>query len=188
MKNNLIFIIMGKSGAGKTSLSYEVSRLLNIPIVVSSTSRTIREKEQVGVDYYYKTKEEMLEVAKNDGFVEYVEYNGCLYGVEKAEIEKIESNCLVVVEPNGFEQFKKCFGDRVIPIYIDTPDKLRLLRSLHREHNPNCYEICRRLIADTEKFLEVESDIAIKKIDNSKAMNLSIEDLCNYIYKRIYNK
>lgn len=188
MKNNLIFIIMGKSGAGKTSLSYEVSKLLNIPIVVSSTSRPIREREQVGVDYYYKTKEEMLEISKNDGFIEYVEYNGCLYGVEKAEIEKMESNCLVVVEPNGFEQFKEYFGHRVIPIYIDTPDKLRLLRSLHREHNPNCYEICRRLIADIEKFSKIEADMSIKKIDNSKDINLSVEDLCNYIYKTIYNK
>lgn len=187
MRNDLIFIIMGKSGAGKTSLSYEVSKLLSIPVVVSSTSRPIREKEQEGIDYYYKTKEDMLEISKNNGFVEYVEYNGWLYGVEKAEIEKMNSNCLVVVEPKGFEQFKKFFGDRVVPIYIDTPDKPRLLRSLHREANPNCYEICRRLIADTEDFSKVESDMSIKKIDNSRDPKVSVEALCDYIYKTIYN-
>ena len=182
MKENLIFVVMGKSGAGKTSLAYEVSELLGIPILVSTTSRPMREREVEGRDYYYKTKEEVLKMDSNNEFVEYVTYNGWLYGVEKQEVERVDRACMVIVEPNGFKQFVEIYGDRVVPLLIETSDKNRLLRSLHRELKPNCYEICRRLIADTEDFKDVENDTSIKKIDNNNSQETSIEDICNFIF------
>lgn len=185
--DNLIFVLLGKSGAGKSSLAKAISKHLNIREIVSTTSRPKREGEVDGKDYYYKSYEEMEEIAINDGFVEYTCYNNWYYGVEKSEIDNISGNCIVVVEPNGYKQFKNAYGSRVIPIYIQTSDKERLLRSLHREENPNCKEICRRLLADTEDFREVEEDSTIKKINNNKELKFVLEELCNFIDAKIKN-
>lgn len=185
--DNLIFVLLGKSGAGKSSLAKAVSKHLNIREIVSTTSRPKREGEIDGKDYYYKSYEEMEEIAINDGFVEYTCYNNWYYGVEKSEIDNMSGNCIVVVEPNGYKQFKEAYGDRVIPIYIQTSDKERLLRSLHREENPSCKEICRRLLADMEDFREVEEDSTIKKINNNKELKFALEELCNFIDIKIKN-
>ena len=40
----------------------------------------------------------------------------------------------------------------VCPVYVDTKDKIRLLRSLNREENPDCDEICRRFQTDKKDF------------------------------------
>lgn len=183
--DNLIFVLLGKSGAGKSSLAKAISKHLNIREIVSTTSRPKREGEVDGKDYYYKSYEEMEEIAINDGFVEYTCYNNWYYGVEKSEIDNISGNCIVVVEPNGYKQFKNTYGSRVIPIYIQTRDKERLLRSLHREENPNCKEICRRLLADTEDFKEVEEDKNIFNIDNNKGFVYAQQSLIDYINYKI---
>lgn len=44
---------------------------------------------------------------------------------------------------------------KVIPIYLNANSKIRLIRQLNREENPDCYEIARRYIADENDFLNI---------------------------------
>ena len=44
----------------------------------------------------------------------------------------------------------------VIPVYVQASDKTRLQRSLAREENPDCHEICRRYMADKQEFQDIE--------------------------------
>ncbi len=185
---NLIFVILGKSGAGKSKLSKDIAEKLEIKELVSTTSRPKRENEIDGIDYYFKSYEEMEDISLSNGFIEYTCYNGWYYGVEKAELNKAKRHSIVVVEPKGFKQFKKIYGDRVIPIYINTSDKNRLLRSLNREDNPNCQEICRRLLADTEDFKEIENNNDIYNIDNNGEYETTLSRAIDYIsFKRLEN-
>ncbi len=186
--DKLIFVILGKSGAGKTYLAKEISKYFNYTELVSSTSRPMREGEIEGVDYFFKTKEEMIKLQKENKFVESVCYNGWYYGVEKETIEKTNSNCVVVLDPKGYRRYKEIYGEKVIGIYIDTNDKNRLLRSIYREENPHCYEICRRLLTDTEEFKSIESDRTIIKIDNNSNLAYAINDLKDVIIEALNNK
>lgn len=43
----------------------------------------------------------------------------------------------------------------VIPVLIDVPDKIRLIRSLNREFEPDCAEICRRFQTDEKDFSDI---------------------------------
>lgn len=186
--DKLIFVILGKSGAGKSHLAKEISKYFNYKELVSSTSRPRREGEIEGIDYFFKTKEEMIKLKEENKFVESACYNGWYYGVEKETIEKINDNCIVVLEPKGYREYKKLYGDKVIGIYIDTSDKNRLLRSLHREEKPDCKEICRRLLSDTDDFRSIESDESIIKIDNNSHFVYAINDLKDVIVEVLNNK
>lgn len=43
----------------------------------------------------------------------------------------------------------------VYPIYIACEDNIRLFRSLNRETNPDCEEICRRFLTDLRDFEDI---------------------------------
>ena len=43
----------------------------------------------------------------------------------------------------------------ILPIYIKATDKIRLIRQLQRENNPDCNEIIRRYLSDKKDFLNI---------------------------------
>jgi len=47
----------------------------------------------------------------------------------------------------------------VLCVRIVADDKVRLMRQLQREQNPDCAEICRRFFADEKDFAEWEASI-----------------------------
>lgn len=187
--DKLIFVILGKSGAGKTHLAKEICKYFNYEKIVNTTSRPKRKGEIHGVDYFFRSKEEMLKMSNENKFIEINSYNGWFYGTEEKEtVEKIKNNCVIVLEPKGYRECKKAYGDRVIGIYIDVEDKIRLLRALQREDKPNCYEICRRLLADTEDFKTIETDETIIKINNNSSLTYAINDLKDVIVEALNNR
>lgn len=188
MKNNLIFVILGKSGAGKTMLAKDLSEYFGYKKIVSSTSRPPREKEVNGIDYYFKTEEELINLSKENKLVAFNNYNGWYYATEKESIDRVNNHCILVLEPQGYKSCKEAYGDRVVGIYIDVSDKNRLLRALNREVNPDCHEICRRLIADTEDFKEIENDKSIIKIDNNNSLPYTIECLTQVVTDSLNNR
>lgn len=58
----------------------------------------------------------------------------------------------------SFEKLKTYFGEsRIVPIYVEVEDGLRLLRAVERERqqkNPKYAEVCRRFLADEADFSE----------------------------------
>lgn len=108
-----IFCILGASGTGKTSLS----RDLEIPELISHTTREKREDEIDGVDYYFVNEEELEEL----DLVEKVTYSDNQYGLSLQEIEnkfKESDNVFVVIDKQGIEQLKKLDKYNIDVIYI----------------------------------------------------------------------
>ena len=68
----MIYCILGMTGTGKTTLAREVSKKLKIPIIISYTSRPIREGEQQDVDYHYVDNKYFDD--NKDDFIEMREY------------------------------------------------------------------------------------------------------------------
>ena len=119
MKN--IFVIVGSSGSGKTSIGKKAFGSDNE--LVSHTTRAIRPKEQNGRDYHFVTLSEMKKLIENDELVEYSEYNGHLYGISKAEIknktDKYET--FFITDRNGLDAITKLYPNNTISIFIDVP-------------------------------------------------------------------
>ncbi|MCR4751341.1 MAG: guanylate kinase [Eubacterium sp.] len=89
MTEGLLVVISGFSGSGKSTIT---KRLLeeyeNYALSVSATTRSPREGEAEGVDYFYKTEEEFLEMIDRDAFLEYAYYVDHAYGTPMAYVEE----------------------------------------------------------------------------------------------------
>lgn len=67
-----------------------------------------------------------------------------------------------------------------LPIYIHTFDKIRLLRQLIREENPNCSEICRRFQTDKQDFQNLNFSYKVIE-NNTDEINPILIDIFSYI-------
>ncbi len=89
MRHGNLFVISGPSGAGKGTL---VARLLQeVPdawVSVSATTRSPREGERDGVQYFFKTEEEFMDEVAHDGLLEWARYAGNCYGTPRASVEE----------------------------------------------------------------------------------------------------
>jgi guanylate kinase len=89
MKGNLI-IISSPSGGGKGTLIKEVLDVLpDVGYSVSLTTRAPRFGEEDGKHYHFVSKLKFEEKINADGFLEYAEVHGNMYGTSRKQIENI---------------------------------------------------------------------------------------------------
>lgn len=125
---NKVYAIFGPPASGKTTI---VKRLKDygIPVLVSHTTRTPKNDEVNGVDYYFIDKAEFT--AKH--FLEKVSYSGHYYGLSKDEVlNKVNAHSISIVDisAHGLEQLKRLLGQRLESIYILVDKDVALSRSL----------------------------------------------------------
>ena len=156
-----ILAIYGMSAAGKDTFLNHLSNNFDVNKILLTTSRPPREKEIDGVDYLFKKKKDIL---RDDNFLWPIDYNSWIYAIAKECIKNDKINVGIF---NTY-WMKKLFEDNdehfdLMAIEISASDKDRLMRSLRREKNPDCDEICRRFLADKQDFNDVEFNCAKKK-------------------------
>lgn len=117
-----IYLIIGPSGAGKTTLA-QYLKVFGVPELISHTTRQPRPGEIDGHTYYFVTQEQFDSIE----MIESTVYNDNSYGTSKAEVERVLSSsgsAFAIVDKTGVEQFKAIYGDSVKVIYIYVPVKL----------------------------------------------------------------
>jgi guanylate kinase len=127
--------ITGPSCSGKTTLVADLIATGKFCEVVSVTSRQKRDGEVVGVSYYFKTRIECEKMIKENEFVEYVTFNGNIYGTTEAELdEKLSSDRtpLIVLEPHGLSHFQAAPNIPLYSIFIDSTQEILTRRFLER--------------------------------------------------------
>lgn len=99
-------IIIGPSGAGKTTVIKQLLKKPLFELSVSYTTRKPRPGEQSGVQYCFTTEEDFEKKIKENFFLEYTEFNGCKYGTpcQNDDPDKI---VIYDIEIDGFKFFKK---------------------------------------------------------------------------------
>lgn len=156
-----IFCIQGMSGAGKDTLTKMVSKKLNMPILVSHTTRPIREGEVDGETYHF-VKEDFFQHQYNN-FLElrtYKVWNGDIwyYGLHKIEVLN-RPHSLFIVDRQGYEELKNIFGDKLVSIMINVKKEELLKRLTSRGDNQQ--EIKRRIEDDINRFKGFNPDYIV---------------------------
>lgn len=152
MRNKKIICIVGKAGTGKDTILKIACQLDNrLNPIISYTSRPQREGEIDGLDYYFITEQEFLNKIQNDEMLEYTSFNGWFYGIGKDCLSEKGIN-IGVFNPAGVETLEKFSNIQVYLFVIHSDDKVRLIRQLNREENPDVEEIVRRYWADQKDF------------------------------------
>ncbi len=130
-----LLIISGPSGVGKGTIvkhlqdKYEELKK-KLYLSVSCTTRSPREGEVEGVNYYYITEKEFKKRIKKNDFLEYNIYGtGKYYGTPKSNaMNHLNDGYDVILEidVNGYKQVKENFPD-CVGVFITAPslDNLR---------------------------------------------------------------
>ena len=131
-----ILIIAAPSGCGKSTI---INALLeggdlNLGFAVSATTRSPRQGENDGVNYYFMSEDEFRDHIAEGDFVEFEEvYPGRFYGTLRSEVERITSsghNIILDLDVNGALRVKQLYGDRALAIFIAPPSLDELRRRL----------------------------------------------------------
>ena len=152
-----IVALFGKSGAGKDAIQKRIASSNHYHSIVSCTTRPAREKEKDGTDYFFLTNDEFAEKVMNNEMLEATSFRGWFYGTSLNSLDQEHIN-IGVFNIAGIDSLLEDSRLDVLPICISAPDKVRLLRSLNREENPDCAEICRRFQTDEADFRTIDFD------------------------------
>ena len=135
MNKGKLFVVSAPSGCGKGTILLEVlNKNKNLFYSVSATTRTPREGEIDGVNYYFLSKDEFKREIDNGGMLEYAQYCDNFYGTPKKKVvEKLEQGIDVIleIETKGAMQVKGVMPEAVL-IFILPPSVLELRRRLNK--------------------------------------------------------
>ena len=109
-------------------------------------------------------------------------FNNWFYGTSIESLQEDKVN-IGIFNPAGIRCLLEDSRLKIVPIWIISKDKDRLLRSLLREENPNCEEIVRRFIVDKEEFSDIDFSYS-SIINNQDNMDETLTNI-GYILENI---
>lgn len=167
-----LFVISGSSGVGKGTVIKEfLNKHSNFKLSVSCTTRSPREGEVHGKNYFFLTRDEFKKCIENNEFLEWAEFSGNMYGTQKAYVqEKLAQgkNMILEIDTKGALNVKKIMPEATL-IFILPPSFEELEARLRGRHTETEEAIQKRL--ESTK-LEMENS----KLFDYQFINDSIEN------------
>lgn len=98
-KKGVLTVISGFSGAGKGTVVKELVNRYPYSLSISATTRSPREGEVDGREYFFKTREEFEQLIRDGQLIEYAQYVGNYYGTPKEYVvQQLEQGRDVILE------------------------------------------------------------------------------------------
>ena len=156
-----IIAVVGKSGSGKdTFLEIMEEESFDVNRIIATTTRPKRDKEINGENYWFIKEEEFFDKLKDNKFFTNSAFRNWHYGSEYEDLSTTAVN-VGIFTPIDIEKLRKNENIDLFVVEIIASDKVRLLRSLNREENPDVKEIIRRYNADDIDFYNFQADYTI---------------------------
>ena len=192
MKNNKLFLILGKSASGKTTILNDVLSKLEIPLLLSNTTRPKRDNEIDGIDYNFVTMSDFDTDYKNEDILEYDVFRidsirqSWVYYTKKSDLSLDTTSQIKIVSPTGLAQLmsNKELKDNIVSIFIDCPDRLRKKRYLTRCTSPD--NMNDRFARDERAFQHLFTDYIILN-DENMSIHEASNQLINIIERELRN-
>ena len=158
-ENGLIIVLSGFSGAGKGTIMKHL--LETYPgeycLSISATTRQMRDGEQEGREYFFKTREEFDAMIANRELLEYATFNGNSYGTPRDYVEKLVSegkDVILEIEIQGALKVKKAFPDTLLLFVVP----------------PSAEELKHRLVGRGTESMEVIESRLKRAVEESDGM------------------
>lgn len=131
-----IIIITAPSGAGKTSITQYLLKTFpgNLSFSISAATRSPRQNEVNGRDYYFMTVDEFKDKIHQNAFVEWeMVYEGKYYGTLKSELQKTwdsDKVPLLDIDVKGAIHVQQQYPGSCLSIFIEPPSIEELKKRL----------------------------------------------------------
>jgi guanylate kinase len=157
-----LFVVAAPSGTGKTSLVRALmSRMPTLRFSISYTTRSQRDKERAGHDYFFVDKAEFDRMIAAGEFLEHAGVYGNFYGTSRDQVERLLSageNVLLEIDWQGAQQIARTMPERRA-IFI-LPPSLEALEMRLRGRKTDSDEVIagrlRESIADLSHWSEFD--------------------------------
>lgn len=120
----MVLVISGPSGVGKDTVwKHAQSCLSTFSRAITCTTRTRREGEAEGVNYYFRSHDEFTRMIEEDELIEHAQVHGNFYGVPQSSIfDRINNGCDVVcvIDVQGALVIRRLFPMAVL-VFIKPP-------------------------------------------------------------------
>jgi guanylate kinase len=155
-KRGAILILSGPSGCGKSTLLKEVYKdITDYYFSISTTTRSIREGEKHGVDYYFVSKDEFEKDIEEGNFLEHANVHGNYYGTSlKPILEALQENKLVIfdIDVQGHKIVRKKLNNIITSVFITTPSLKELEFRLNNRSTDSSEVIQKRILNAQEEI------------------------------------
>ena len=112
-RKGTLFVISGASGTGKGTIIqsyFDKYRDKNVFLSISATTRSPRDEEQDGVNYYFKTRDEFEKLIETGGMLEWASFCGNYYGTPKEKVQEMLTagkDVILEIEVQGAIQVRR---------------------------------------------------------------------------------
>lgn len=144
MNKDILYLVVGASGSGKTYVVNKICQQFNMRQVSSRTTRKPRRKDEIG--HKFITDEQADK--EFDNAVAKTNYNGYRY---YTTVEDLEESDFYVIDVQGVNTFDYSRIDKKVKIlFIDSPWYIRVLNMFKR--GDKIKDIFNRLLLDRKEF------------------------------------
>lgn len=185
MKKGLLIVFSGPSGVGKGTVRKELFAHSKLDLVysISMTTRSPRNQEVDGVDYYFVTREEFDRKIENGDFLEWAEFVGNKYGTPMDIIERQRNegkNVFVEIETKGatqvMEKIRNSGDDRFLTIFL-LPPSVEDLEARIRSRKTETEELIK------ERLTKGQSELLMAKLYDYAVINHTVEQAAQDVEK-----
>lgn len=168
--NPLLVVVSGPSAVGKDTVIKRMQEL-NYPFhfVVTATTRAPRKGERHGVDYFFLSEEEFLDLMRNGELLEHALVYGEHKGVPKAQVRRALASGQDVVmrlDVQGAATVRSLIPDAIL-IFLIASSEEELLRRLRARGTESAADLQRRIATIREEMQRIhEFDYVVVNRDS----------------------
>ena len=173
-KEGVLLVISSPSGTGKTTICKKLLEYdKNIHLSVSVTTRKKRKNEVEGIDYYFKSKKDFLNLKSQNSFIENAFVFENYYGTLKSEVlEQLENgiDVLIDIDWQGTRQITQAMKGNLIKIFLLPPSINELKKRLSKRNSDSIKEINFRMskaLKEIKHYDEYDYVLINDNLDNT---------------------
>lgn len=183
----VLTVISGFSGAGKGTVVKQLLEKYDYGLSISATTRSPREGEQDGREYFFKTKEEFERMIAEHQLIEYARYVGNYYGTPKEYVvQQLEQgkDVILEIEMQGALHVREILPEANL-IFL-TPPAVDVLENRLRGRGTETEEVIRNRMARAKEecsYME-QYDYIVVNDDLDECVENVHSLICSLHYKR----
>lgn len=166
-----LIIVTAPSGAGKTTIVKHLLKTYeSFAFSISATTRSKRENEEEGKDYYFMDAEKFRSLTTENAFLEWEEvYEDQYYGTLKREAERlwaVGKHVVFDIDVKGAMNLKLVYPERTLTIFVKPPRPEVLAERLRMRQSESEESLQKRITkANFELTFEEKFDVVLVNDD-----------------------